>query len=116
MSSEMREIQHDQHTHPGPRQYVIIGVILFVLTMVEYGLYLAEDRLHHLSAGPAAVLIAIVSAAKFIIVVAYYMHLKFDSKIFTGVFIFPAMLGSLVIGGLYILQQILPRAGSAIGP
>ena len=80
MSSEMREIQHDQHTHPGPREYVIIGLILFVLTMVEYGLYLAEDRFHLLAAGPAAVLIAIVSAAKFIIVVAYYMLARKEER------------------------------------
>ena len=57
MSSEMREIQHDQHTHPGPRQYIIIGLILFVLTMVEYLLYLMEDRWNMLPQGPAAVLI-----------------------------------------------------------
>jgi cytochrome c oxidase subunit IV len=109
MSSEMREIQHDQHTHPGPKQYVIIGLILFVLTMAEYGLYLAEDRMHLIDQGPAGVAIAFVSALKFLIVVAYYMHLKFDSKIFTGVFIFPALLGTLVIIGLFTLQQLLPR-------
>lgn len=114
MSSEMREIQHDQHTHPGPKQYVIIGAILFVLTMVEYLLYLMEDKWDMLPQGPAAVLIAVVSALKFFIVVAYYMHLKFDSKIFTGVFVFPALLGTLVIVGLYILQQILPRMGAAL--
>jgi len=109
MSSETREIQHDQHTHPGPKQYVIIGVILCVATFLEYGLYLAEDRFHYLPSGPAAVLISLVSAFKFIVVVGYYMHLKFDSKIFTGVFIFPALLGTLVIVGLFTLQQLLPR-------
>jgi cytochrome c oxidase subunit 4 len=109
MSSEMREIQHDQHTHPGPREYVIIGFILFVMTLAEYGLYLAEDRMHWLPQGPAGVLIALVSAGKFLIVVAYYMHLKFDSKIFTGVFIFPALLATLVIVGLFTLQHVLPR-------
>jgi cytochrome c oxidase subunit IV len=109
MSSEMREIQHDQHTHPGPRQYVIIGLILFVMTLLEYALYVAEDRMHWLPQGPAAILIALVSAAKFLIVVGYYMHLKFDSKIFTGVFIFPALLATLVIVGLFTLQQVLPR-------
>ena len=108
MSSEMREIQHDQHTHPGPREYVIIGLILFVLTMVEYGLYLAEDRLHLLSAGPAAVLIAIVSAAKFIIVVAYYMHLKFDSRVFSWVFVAPLSLAVLVVISLILLFKVLP--------
>ena len=109
MSSEMREIQHDQHTHPSPRDYVVIGLILCVLTGIEYLLYLMEDKWDMLGQGVAAVAITVVSAAKFFIVVAYYMHLKFDSKIFTGVFVFPALLGTLVIGGLYVLQQLLPR-------
>jgi cytochrome c oxidase subunit IV len=109
MSSEMREIQHDQHTHPSPTFYVIIGGILVLATAVEYLLYLMEDKWEMLPQGIAAILITIVSAFKFVVVVAYYMHLKFDSKIFTGVFVFPAILGTLVIGGLYVLQQLLPR-------
>lgn len=109
MSSEMREIQHDLHTHPSPAFYVKIGVILCVLTGIEYLLYKMEDAWGVLPQGMAAIAIVIVSAAKFLIVVAYYMHLKYDSKIFTGVFVFPAMLGTLVIGGLYVLQQLLPR-------
>jgi cytochrome c oxidase subunit 4 len=115
MSSEQREIAHDQHSHPGPKQYVMIGVILTIMTVVEILAYYAEEDWGLLSAGLAAVVISILSAAKFLIVVLWYMHLKFDSKIFTGIFIFPAMLAILVIGALYVAQQVLPRMGSALG-
>ncbi|HEX8672620.1 MAG TPA: cytochrome C oxidase subunit IV family protein [Longimicrobium sp.] len=115
MSSEQREIAHDQHTHPGPKQYVMIGIILTVMTVFEILAYYAEERWGILNAGSAAAVIAILSAAKFITVVMYYMHLKFDSKIFTGIFIFPAALAILVIGAMYVVQQVLPRAGAALG-
>lgn len=115
MSSEQHEIQHDQHSHPGPKQYWIIGGILVALTILEILAYYAEEDWGMLSAGISAAVIAILSAAKFIIVVMFYMHLKFDSKIFTGIFIFPALLAILVIGALYVAQQVLPRMGSALG-
>ena len=49
----------------------------------------------------------VVSAAKFILVVMFYMHLKYDSKVFTGVFIFPMALAALVIGSLYLLYHVV---------
>ena len=94
---------------------VIIGIILTIMTVFEILAYYAEEDWGILNAGMAAAVIAILSAAKFITVVMYYMHLKFDSKIFTGIFIFPAALAILVIGAMYIVQQVLPRAGAALG-
>ena len=115
MTSEQREIAHDQHSHPGPRQYVMIGLILVALTIMEILAYYAEEKWGILNAGAAAGVISLLSAAKFIIVVLWYMHLKFDSKIFTGIFIFPAMLAILVIGALYVVQQVLPHRGAGLG-
>ena len=114
MTSEQREIAHDQHSHPGPRQYIMIGLILVGLTILEILAYYAEEKWGMLNAGASAAVISLLSAAKFIIVVMWYMHLKFDSKIFTGIFIFPAMLAILVIGALYVVQQVLPRGGAAL--
>ncbi|CAN5617738.1 hypothetical protein BH23GEM6_BH23GEM6_02770 [soil metagenome] len=103
MSSETREIQHDQHTHPGNAVYVKIGVILTVLTAIEIAIYYMED---HLGA-VAAPLILILSAAKFILVVLFYMHLKYDSRAFTGIFLFPFALGVLIIVSLTLLYHVL---------
>ena len=106
MSSETREIVHDQHTHPTAKFYVIIGVILIGLTVLEVVGYVLEDN-GTLPPGAAAAIILALSAMKFVAVVAYYMHLKFDHKLFTGIFVFPAALGILVIGGMILLFHVL---------
>ena len=105
MSSETREIMHDQHSHPvhGTRTYWIIGAYLFVLTALEIACYFYEDQL----GATAAPIILVLSAAKFILVVMFYMHLKYDSKVFTGIFIFPALLATLVITSLFLLYHFL---------
>ena len=105
MSSSTREIMHDQHSHPvnATRTYVIIGVILMVATALEVVAYTQEDTLGSAS---APVILAL-SAVKFVLVVAFYMHLKYDSKVFTGIFLFPLLLGTLIISALTILYHVL---------
>lgn len=70
-----------EHSHPSPARYVFIGVVLTVLTMIEVGIYYVEG----LGRGLPLILIAL-SAVKFFIVVAFFMHLKFDSKLFAWLF------------------------------
>ena len=105
MSSETREIMHDQHAHPvgDTRAYWIIGIILILATVVEVSAYFLADTFGAF-ANPV---VMIVSAAKFVLVVMFYMHLKYDSKVFTGVFIFPMTLAALVIGGLWLLYLVV---------
>jgi cytochrome c oxidase subunit 4 len=113
MTSETREIVHDQHAHPGWRFYGVIGVILLVFTALEIVGYIGETKAWY-SSGVAAMIILALSAAKFFSVVAYYMHLKFDNKLFTGIFVFPALLGTLVIGGMILLFHVLHGEATAI--
>lgn len=113
MTSETREIVHDQHSHPGWRFYAVIGVILLVFTALEVVGYIGETREWY-SAGAAAAIILFLSAVKFFSVVAYYMHLKFDNKLFTGIFVFPALLAVLVIGGMLLLFHVLHGEATAI--
>jgi cytochrome c oxidase subunit IV len=105
MSSETREVLHDVHEHPvhSTRTYWVIGVILTVLTAIEIAAYYTEDTL----GAAAAPLILMLSAAKFILVVMFYMHLKYDSNVFTGFFVFPMALAVLVIGSLILLYHLL---------
>ena len=105
MSSETREIMHDQHSHPvgATRTYWIIGGILIAATFLEVSAVFAAD-FWGAFANP---LVMVVSAAKFVLVVMFYMHLKYDSKVFTGVFVFPMTLAALVIGGLYLLYHVV---------
>jgi cytochrome c oxidase subunit 4 len=105
MTSETREIMHDQHAHPigHTRFYWIIGVILILVTGFEISAYFYEGFYGAL----ATPTVLILSAVKFVLVVMFYMHLKQDSKVFTGIFLFPLALAALVIGGLFLLYHVL---------
>jgi cytochrome c oxidase subunit IV len=115
MTSETREIMHDIDAHPvhGTRTYYIIGGILTVLTMIEIAMYYLETW-EYVARGTAAVVILVLSAAKFVLVAMFYMHLKYDSPIFTGVFAFPLALAALVIVGMYLLFHVLHGTSTAI--
>ena len=73
----------DEHAHPGEKTYVKIALILAVLTAAEVATYPAEDALGSLVIPILLVLMTI----KFYYVAAFFMHLKFDSKLFSGVFV-----------------------------
>ena len=65
------------HAHPGPRVYVAIALWLAAATAAEVGLYYLKMP-HGLFIG----LLMFFMIIKFSLVVAYFMHLKFDAKIF----------------------------------
>ena len=67
-----------QHTSPGWRQYVGIAVALGVLTLIE--LWAAT-----LPSFKVAVLL-ILTVAKALLVALWFMHLKFDSRLFSALF------------------------------
>ena len=77
----------EEHNHPGPRQYVIIGAILAVITLIEFGVF-------YLSIDPALMtwIILVLSSSKFLLVVGYFMHLKFDDVRFSGLFFAPFLI------------------------
>jgi cytochrome c oxidase subunit 4 len=72
---------HAEH-HPSALQYVQIGFILFVITAVEVGLYYV-DLDHNL----LVVLLIMLSIAKFALVVLWFMHLRFDNRLFSVFFV-----------------------------
>lgn len=70
------------HAHPGALEYVQIGVVLAVITAIEVGLYYI-DLSHNL----LVVLLIGLSALKFSLVVLWFMHLKFDNRLFSQFFV-----------------------------
>jgi cytochrome c oxidase subunit IV len=102
-------VEAHEHDHPTPGTYAKIGLVLFVLTALEVGLY---EITYGSSAGPFGrslepffiPLLLLLSAVKFALVAMYYMHLKNDSKLFSGVFVFPIIIAAIVILALIVLQ------------
>ena len=75
------EEHHEGPVHPSDKQYVMIGLILGVLTLIEVVLYYFElSRFNN----TALILLAI---GKFILVVMFFMHLKFDRPILRRLFV-----------------------------
>jgi cytochrome c oxidase subunit 4 len=97
-----------EHAHPGAKTYVIVGVILAVITVAEVFFYTQESVRAFL-----VPLLLCLSAAKFVLVVGFYMHLKFDHPLFTGVFGFGLMVAGSIITALMFLfgQYPLPHHG-----
>ena len=92
-----------EHAHPGPRTYVLIGVVLALITAVEVFAYTQE------SIKPILVpILLILSATKFVLVVGFYMHLKFDHPLLTGVFGFGLAVAASVITALLFLFHQYP--------
>jgi cytochrome c oxidase subunit 4 len=75
-------LHDDSHDHPGQMVYIKVAAILTVVTAIEVIIYYIEALESVLV--PALILL---SAGKFIAVVGYFMHLKFDDKRFTWVFV-----------------------------
>jgi cytochrome c oxidase subunit 4 len=95
----------DEPHHPTPAQYWKIAALLAVLTAVEVALYYIH-RDFDLGNYNTAALIAL-STLKFLIVVGWYMHLRYEKKIlsrfFTAGFILALSLYTIILTALGLL-------------
>lgn len=95
---------HGEGGHASVKFYWMIGFILAALTGLEVAAYYMEESL-----GAFVVpLLLGLSVAKFILVVGFFMHLKFDSKIFTGVFVAGLVLAVFMVSALMLIYHWLP--------
>jgi cytochrome c oxidase subunit 4 len=70
------------HDHPGERQYILIALILAGITAVEVFCSYWDAV-----SGILAPLLIAMSIVKFTMVVAFFMHLRFDSRLFRRLFV-----------------------------
>ena len=89
--AEAPRAEEELHHHPGPRAYVGVAVILSVITALEVAIYYVPSL-----RGLLVPMLLAFSAVKFILVVAWFMHLKFDSRLFRRLFVTGLVLASLV--------------------
>jgi cytochrome c oxidase subunit 4 len=99
MSSEP-ETQHKEGRHPTFKQYVFIAIVLFAITAVEFVIIVPKS----LQGAPVVLApLILLSAVKFAIVIMYYMHLRFDHKLLSIVFLTGLVLAFGVGAGLLTL-------------
>ena len=96
------ETEHGGGGHPTLGQYVIIAILLFAITIVEFVIIMdfpgeAEKVISDALGEPSTtILLFLLSGIKFAIVILFYMHLKFDNKFFFWVFIAGMVLAVMV--------------------
>lgn len=93
------DAEHEDN-HPDLRTYVWIAIFLAIITAVEVAIYYIPAF-----EGILVPALLILSAVKFLYVVAYFMHLKMDPKLLAGVF-GSAMVVSMAV---YIAVGIMIR-------
>jgi cytochrome c oxidase subunit 4 len=87
---------HDDH-HPTPRDYVRIAIILAILTALEVSTYFVDF-------GAVGIpLLVVLMIIKFIMVAGFFMHLRFDTKLYSR-FLYG---GLFLATGLYALTLII---------
>jgi cytochrome c oxidase subunit 4 len=100
--AEAAELGH----HPRPRQYVTIAVVLAVITAAEVAIYYVEQIESFLV--PALILFAFI---KFFLVVSWFMHLRFDSRLFLRLFVTGLVLAGVVFA--VVLVTFFTHLGGA---
>ena len=98
-STDAGEVDGDTHTeHPSDRQYVKIALILGGLTALEVATYF--ESVHNLGDAALYVVLVVLMVLKFIYVVAWFMHLKFDSVLLKRIFV----AGVVLALGVYLVM------------
>lgn len=98
MAQEHSEHADQAHGHPTAGKYLQVAAILGILTLIEVGIYYVE------SLGPLLPIILLVLAAtKFVTVVMYYMHLKYDGRLMQTLFAGPFIIAAGILFTLMAL-------------
>lgn len=88
--------------HPRPRDYWLIALLLAVITAAE----VAVTYIDALDAAVAPLLL-VMAAAKFIIVVGWFMHLRFESKLYRRLFLIGIVATPILFGAVLFTFGVL---------
>lgn len=84
--------------HPPIRTYLVVAAVLAVITAVEISVFYITWLVRFL-----VPILLVLSAAKFALVVMFFMHLRFDSRIFAGLFVGPLAIAVAIVLALMAL-------------
>src|SRR2546425_8626089 len=94
----MERAGQSQPAHSPPATYLRIAAILFMITLIEVGVFYVPTFQAVL-----VPLLLVLSAVKFALVVMFYMHLKFDNRFFAFLFGGPLLLALAVAVSLLLI-------------
>jgi cytochrome c oxidase subunit IV len=98
------------HPHPTWSTYKWVALVLVIITVIEVWVYYIPQFVASRLFVPS---LLIMSAVKFVIVVMFYMHLKYDHKLFRALFTGPLIIAVLtIISLLFLFGQLAIRVPS----
>ncbi len=94
--SDLHDGSHDDehHDHPSDWFYIKIALILAFFTLIEVGTYF--ESVHNAPEWAMYAVLTFLMVVKFVMVGAYFMHLKYDTVMFRRVFIAGIVLAIVV--------------------
>jgi cytochrome c oxidase subunit 4 len=101
-----------KHGHPTWATYLKVAFVLTLITAVEVWVYYIPTFVASRAFVPS---LLIMSAIKFVTVVLFYMHLRYDHKLFKVLFAGPLLIAALTILGLMLLFGKLTFGVGALG-
>jgi cytochrome c oxidase subunit 4 len=96
---------HTEHYHPTWKEYKWVALWLTLITIAEVWAYYIPSFVASSAFVP---ILLIMSAVKFAIVVMFYMHLKYDHKLFRALFTGPLI---VAVATLLALLAVFAKFG-----
>ena len=93
-------LTHSGVDHAGPAFYTVVAIFLAVITLLEVWIYTIKEFGVWLNP-----ILIVLSLFKFIGVVAFFMHLRFDHRYFTLIFTFCMILGVSVFISALLMKS-----------
>jgi len=90
--------RHAEPPHPPIRTYLLIAAVLAVITAVEISVFYITWLVRFL-----VPILVVLSVAKFSLVVMFFMHLRFDSRVLSGLFVGPLVIAVSIVLALMAL-------------
>ena len=95
--------------HPTWSVYWKVATILTLLTVAEVWVYYIPSFVASRGFVPT---LLVLSAVKFFIVVAFYMHLRYDHKLFRALFTAPLIIAmTTIVALLFLFGKLAARTG-----
>ena len=100
---------HAHGDHPTAGTYVKVGIVLTLITVFEVWAYYVPALVASHYFVP---LLLILSAIKFVTVVLFYMHLKYDHRLFRALFTGPFLVAAgTMLGLMFLFGKLAVRLG-----
>jgi len=108
-SAEAHVAAGEVHEHPTWHTYKWVALILTVITIMEVWVYYIPAFVASRLFVPA---LLTMSAVKFVIVVLFYMHLKYDHKVFRALFTGPLIIAmTTIVALMFLFAKLVIRTG-----